>query len=203
MNCWVAGAKGARGSEYDFTAYPYPPCKTLDHGCQEEKFGKDLVTRIATDMAQANRPIVIVGHSSGSDLANSLATKLYEDGKNVSRLIDLDGYGIPSTVPSSITSECVTAEGTDGAHSAYWDWAHHQCGGRPPVVEHYSGCETAQFKKWCLHFHLTNSEASPEITPKNYGDIGYQAATPGCKPELGWLPAAARLKSNTATGSSR
>ena len=179
MKCWMAGAQKAQGKNYDFKAYAYPKGVTLDHGSDKEPNGVALLNQISTELSKESRPIIIVGHSSGSDLANSLALKLYGQGKNIEHLYDLDGYGIPANVSSAVESTCVTAQG-GGIQSPYWNQAHSKCSGSKLKVMTFNDCGSA---KWCLHFKMANTSAPSTIDGSNYDSQGYS----GCSANLNWL----------------
>ena len=179
MKCWTAGATRAQGKNYDFKAYAYPRGVTLDHGSDKEPNGVALIEQISAELGKESRPLIIVGHSSGSDIANALALKLHGQGKNVEHLYDLDGYGIPASVSGAIQSTCVTAQG-GGIQSPYWNQAHSKCSGSNLKVMNFNDCGSA---KWCLHFKLTNTSAPSTIDGSNYDSQGYS----GCSANLGWL----------------
>jgi len=177
VQCWQKGAKSA-DSRFDFVAYPYPSGVILDHGSERTSIGKAMVNNIVTSLAAENRPIVVVGHSSGSDLANLLASQLVDAGKNVAHLYDLDGYGVPKNIAEKVPATCVTGhDSATGTTSLYWNESHSNCDLRDLPI---SGCGGARF---CLHFRLTNRMAPAALDKSNYGSDGYS----GCAPNLEWL----------------
>jgi pimeloyl-ACP methyl ester carboxylesterase len=191
MRCWEKGAReNSAGSKFEFKAYAYPSGVTLNHGSDKQPNGMALVSRISEELAKtaAGRPLIIVGHSSGSDLANALAVKTHQQKLKVHKLVNLDGYGIPGSVPSEIPATCVTAKGTNAkgqtVHSLYWKEAHSACSGRRLMIKEYSGCGDS---KMCLHFRMTNRAVSSKLNLKNYGTGGYS----GCATNLDWLEAPA------------
>lgn len=179
MKCWKASAESQKGTVYDFRAYRYPSGVTLDHGSDKQANGVALVNQIAADaFKDKDRQIIIVGHSSGSDLANALAAKLYATNKNLV-LYDLDGYGVPSSVPKEIPKYCVSSK-DDKAESFYWTHSHN-CGNGTFDKIDASGCNG---NKWCIHFRLANANAGSDISKDNYESRGYGN---GCRANLKWL----------------
>jgi hypothetical protein len=181
MKCWAASATRQQSNNYDFKAYPYPTDVTLNEGSDKDAGGINLIKQISAELSKESRPLIIVGHSSGSDLANALALKLHQQGKDVEHLYDLDGYGIPSNVAKLVPSTCVNAQGS-GIHSPYWDktYKENKCSGSEHKIMTFNDCGSAP---WCLHFKMANTRAPSTINTSNYGSQGYS----GCSANLDWL----------------
>lgn len=179
MKCWKASAEAQKGTVYDFRAYSYPSGVTLDHGSDKQANGVALVNRMAADASgDKGRQIIIVGHSSGSDLANALAVKMYASHKNLV-LYNLDGYGVPPSVPKDIPKYCFSAK--DGKTQSFY-WSHSKsCGNGIFDNIEASGCNG---NKWCIHFRLANANAGSSISKDNYESQGYAN---GCRANLKWL----------------
>lgn len=198
MRCWEAGAKrdSRYGSKIDFKAYAFPACRDLNHGCYQEPVAKKYVDQIAESLANESRPLIIVGHSTGSDLANELAMKLKD--KNIMRLIDIDGYGVPANWNPSFPVTCVSAIGVNSSgqefRSPYYNSTHGLCPHRELRDMRISGCDTPM----CLHFRMVNKSAPSNLNGSTYGDHGYA----GCTTNLDWLGGEAGGAGGGTSGSS-
>lgn len=192
VQCWAEGARrdAKYGKSFQFKAFPYPVGATLGHGSDKTRSGRNTIVSILSfvEAQDVNRPLIVVGHSSGSDIANAVAQQLIRKNRAGVSLIDLDGYGVPSDIASRIPTTCWTAHGRLGhssqtTNSPYWREAHGACAGAQVREMWVNGCDSI----YCLHFRLTNKEARRDMNDGNYGTDGYSSGSGACVPNLDWL----------------
>ena len=135
---------------------------------------KELAQQLVDNPTDAN---VIVGHSSGSAIADELAEIAGElrDKPNF-RLIVLDGFGLPLSLFRKVDVACWSARNQD--HMSL-NWHEMKATGafREMLIP-WSGPGL-----WALHFYLVNSNATPETVDRIVD--GYR----DCKTNLQWLEA--------------
>lgn len=129
------------------------------------------------DNSNGDQRFVIVGHSSGSAIANEVARRVKNSKRSVIKLVVLDGF-FPSQVPKEIETTCwsaVSAEtGLPTLNTNYMK----NCANYQEMKPY--GCKD----KMCLHFALVNSSAPQVgISSSNYPTLGYKELAPN----LNWL----------------
>lgn len=156
MSEWTAAARAKCGGKYEFVAAPYPPGATPDRASVDSHDG-DLVRRFINLIDKnPQRPVVIVGHSSASAIADAVAAKISKPSR--AKLVVLDGFHPDEALQERIQTACWSSQ--EGRLTSPNFFKERAACGSNFHIETVGGCRSSM----CMHFKLVNLNADPDLT---------------------------------------
>jgi hypothetical protein len=194
MQDWENASTSKCGSHFAFKAMPYPPGANEHRSSVEGAMGPTVdksLAIIADYMRQnPNRKVVIVGHSSGSAIADQVASMVASPDR--ATLITLDGFHPSPHLQSRMhqtecwSSEQPAAPGQSALKSPNYGTQSGGCGANFRVFE-TNGCVS----RMCMHFRLVNKRVDPDLEGGEGSrdpDHGYRVkGYSNLSPNLDWL----------------
>lgn len=181
--CWKDGARKKAPSNFTFEAVPWPA--GAGSGYESAVNGGAGFIRKAADETNANKNIqyIVVGHSSGAALSNTVVERV-KDLSHVS-LVNLDGFAPSQSLQKKLkeahagksASVCVTSRNKqNGTQARNFRSMTGNC--THSWVYEDRHCTTS----WCHHFAIV-SKSTPAGLGIDFPRNGYQ----GCDTNLDWL----------------
>lgn len=182
VDCWKAGALKKLPPNYAITAYPWPA--GAGSGYESAVNGGANYIKKAVAEIDANKDVmyIVVGHSSGAALSNSVVERV-KDLSHV-KLVNLDGFAPSASLQKKLkaahpdpASVCVTARNSqNGTKARNYGSMTGNCS--HSWVYEDKHCTTS----WCLHFAIV-SKSTPGGLGVDFPRNGYK----GCDANLDWM----------------
>lgn len=174
--CWENGTKNYPNyKDIKFRAFKYP-AQAKHVAASAVAMGQNTISEVVAEInSHPTQKFVIVGHSSGTSIANEVA-RLVKDPKQI-ELINLDGYIASADLQKRVKYSCVFAEGRTGLLSMAVKYIKNSC----TTIQKYADdhCDT----QWCLHFSLVNKKSPSNLGKDDFAKKGYD----GCATNLDWF----------------
>jgi hypothetical protein len=157
MECWERGARANSrfNSDYKFRGHAYPAGSSSSFAGAVNGASRTISQIVKEINANPKKRYVVVGHSSGAAISNTVASRV-KNPKQID-LVNLDGFSPSSKLQNSVASStCMYAVGKGGRLSRNAGAMQRSCGQRAKAYRDTSGCTTP----WCLHFAVVNTKAS-------------------------------------------